>query len=88
MLIQEVLSGFKDSATIYLPNMEKQYWFFVENEPIEKVKNGKEKIFVALYFEHKVATGKSGYGMISEYHPKGYGFVHSDMWIVNPEKNN
>jgi len=64
-----------------LPNMEKHYWIFIDSNLIQKAKEGKEKIFSALYFEYPLSNGKSGYGMISEYNPKTDGFVHKDMWV-------
>jgi hypothetical protein len=67
-----------------LPNMEKHYWMFIDSDLIQKAKEGKEKIFSALYFEYPLSNGKSGYGMISEYNPKTDGFMHKDMWVDSP----
>ncbi len=64
-----------------LPNMEKHYWFFIDCELIQKAKEGKVKIFIALNFEYPLTQGTSGYGMISEYNPKMNGFIHKDMWV-------
>jgi len=64
-----------------LPNMEKHYWFFIDSELIQKAKDGKTKIFIALNFEYPTTEEKSGYGMISEYNPKTNGFIHRDMWV-------
>jgi hypothetical protein len=64
-----------------LPNMEKHYWFFIDCELIQKAKEGKIKIFIALYFEYSLTEGTSGYGMISEYIPKTNSFIHKDMWV-------
>ena len=69
-----------------LPNMEKHYWFFIEEDLWRKAENGTEKIFTIVYFEYDAPSGKSGYGMISEYDPKSKNFIHRDMWIDN-EKN-
>jgi hypothetical protein len=69
-----------------LPNMEKHYWIFIDSDLIQKAKEGKEKIFSALYFEYPLSDGKSGYGMISEYNPKTDGFMHKEMWVDS--KNN
>ena len=63
------------------PNMEKQYWFFIEPELWKKAIEGQEKLFTILYFEYKTGAGKSGYGMISEYVPSSQNFVHRDMWL-------
>jgi hypothetical protein len=68
-----------------LPNMEKSYWFFVEPEVWNKITNGNETLFTALYFEYPSLTGKNGYGMISEYNKKNDSFVHKEMWIDHPE---
>ena len=72
-----------------LPNMEKHYWFFIDSERIKKAKEGKTKIFIALYFEYPLTQGTSGYGMISEYIPKMNSFIHKDMWVTgkNSVKN-
>jgi len=67
-----------------LPNMEKHYWIFIDSELIKKAKEGKEKVYSALYFEYPVAGGKSGYGMISEYNPQNNGFIHKEMWVQSP----
>ncbi len=67
-----------------LPNMEKHYWFFLEHDLITRAKEGKEKIFTAVYFEYPVSGGKSGYGMISEYNAQTNGFVHKEMWVETP----
>ena len=67
-----------------LPNMEKHYWIFIDSELVKKAKEGSEKVYSALYFEHPVSGGKSGYGMISEYDPKNDGFIHKEMWVQSP----
>ena len=67
-----------------LPNMEKRYWFFIERPMMEKIKEEKEKLFTAIFFEYPVSGGKSGYGMISEYNPQTSSFVHKDMWVETP----
>ena len=67
-----------------LPNMEKHYWFLLDHDLIDKAKEGKEKIFTAVYFEYPVSGGKSGYGMISEYNAQTNGFVHKEMWVETP----
>ncbi len=67
-----------------LPNMEKHYWFFLEHDLINRAKEGKEKIFTAVYFEYPVSGGKSGYGMISEYNAQTNGFIHKEMWVETP----
>jgi len=64
-----------------LPNMEKHYWFFIDSKLIQKAKEGKTKIFIALYFEYPTMEETGGYGMISEYNTKTNGFVHRDMWV-------
>lgn len=64
-----------------LPNMEKHYWFFVDFESIQKVKENKIQIFVILYFEYEAVGKKNGYGMISKYDPNVNGFIHKDMWV-------
>jgi len=64
-----------------LPNMEKHYWFFIDSELIQKAKEAKIKIFIALYFEYPITEGTSGYGMISEYNSKMNSFIHRDMWV-------
>lgn len=64
-----------------LPNMDKNYWFFIPKEVWENAIYGKEKVFTILYFEYNVSGTKSGYGMISEYNPEAKCFVHDDMWI-------
>jgi hypothetical protein len=69
-----------------LPNMEKHYWFFVDSEKISKVKEGKEKLFTFLYFEYPIPSGKSGYGMTSQYDPEKEIFVHSEMWVDSPDR--
>ena len=67
-----------------LPNMEKHYWFFVDRDFLNKVKEGTEQLFTAIYFEYPVSGGTSGYGMISEYNPKTNSFIHKDMWVETP----
>jgi hypothetical protein len=64
-----------------LPNMEKHYWFFIEPDLWKKALEGKEKLYTILYFEYPLESGKSGYGMISEYNQSSQNFVHRDMWI-------
>lgn len=64
-----------------LPNMEKHYWFFIEQELWKKAEENKEKVFIVLYFEYPTSSGKSGYGMISEYNSSSKNFVHRDMWV-------
>ena len=67
-----------------LPNMEKHYWIFIDAKKIEDAKEGKEKIFLIIYFEYPVSGGKSGYGMISEYIPEKNIFHHKEMWVDTP----
>lgn len=68
-----------------LPHMEKSYWFFIEPEMWEKISNGNEPLYVALYFEYPSLTGSNGYGSISEYNKNNQTFVHKEMWIDYPE---
>jgi len=67
-----------------LPNMEKRYWFFIDQERWEKILDGKESLFTGVYFEYQVNSQSNGYGIISEYVPASKNFVHNDMWIDNP----
>jgi len=68
-----------------LPNMEKNYWFFIEPEMWDKITNGTETLFTALYFEYPSLAGKNGYGMISEYNKNNDSFIHKEMWLDHPE---
>lgn len=68
-----------------LPNMEKNYWFFIEPEMWNKAIHENGDLFVALYFEYPSLSGKNGYGMISEYNKNNASFVHKEMWIDYPE---
>lgn len=68
-----------------LPHMEKSYWFFIEPSLWEKIGNGTEPLFVAIYFEYPSITGSNGYGMISEYNKNNQTFIHKEMWIDYPE---
>lgn len=68
-----------------LPHMEKSYWFFIEPEIFEKVSNGTEPLYIALYFEYPSLTGSNGYGSISEYNKNNHTFVHKEMWIDYPD---
>lgn len=67
-----------------LPNMEKHYWFFIDSDLIEKSREGKEDLFISLYFEYKFAEVVSGYGMISQFEPNSDGFIHKEMWVDTP----
>ena len=67
-----------------LPNMEKRYWFFIDQERWEKILDGKESLFTGVYFEYQVNSQSNGYGIISQYVPASKNFVHNDMWIDNP----
>jgi len=67
-----------------LPNMEKHYWFFIDSALIEKSREGKEDLFISLYFEYKFAEAVSGYGMISQFEPNTDGFIHKEMWVDAP----
>lgn len=68
-----------------LPHMEKSYWFFVTHEMWDKISNGDEPLYVAIYFEYPSLSGSNGYGMISEYNKNNQTFVHKEMWIDYPE---
>ncbi|TLX94179.1 MAG: hypothetical protein E6K91_07195 [Thaumarchaeota archaeon] len=67
-----------------LPNMEKHYWFFIDSGLIQKSKEGKENLFISLYFEYKFGETVSGYGMISQFEPNSNEFIHKDMWVDTP----
>ena len=64
-----------------LPNMEKRYWFFVDSDLIQKAKDGKDQLFISLYFSYEHPTGKSGYGLVSHFDAKADAFVHNEMWL-------
>ena len=68
-----------------LPNMEKRYWFFIDQDRWKKVLDGTESLFTGVYFEYKANFQPNGYGIISEYIPTSKNFVHSDMWIDHPK---
>lgn len=64
-----------------LPSMEKRYWIFINSDLIEKNRDGKLKIYIALYFSYEFSKEMSGYGMISALDSKTNLFTHQDMWI-------
>lgn len=64
-----------------LPFMEKRYWIFIDSEAIQKSKDDKGQIFIALYFAYEYSKEQSGYGMISYLDSKTDMFVHKEMWI-------
>ena len=64
-----------------LPGMEKRYWVFIKEEMIKKTKEGTSDLFLLLYFSYDFPTGRSGYGMISQFDKNTDTFVHIDMWI-------
>ena len=67
-----------------LPNMEKRYWFFIESDLVQKVKDGVVQIFISLYFKYDYFGGSSGYGMISRFDPTidpKSAFIHKEMWV-------
>jgi hypothetical protein len=64
-----------------LPFMEKRYWIFIDSEMIQKSKEDKGQIFIALYFAYEYSKEQSGYGMISYLDTNTDIFVHKEMWI-------
>lgn len=68
-----------------LPHMEKSYWFFIAPDLWERISNGNDPLYVALYFEYPSLTGSNGYGSISEYNKNNQTFIHKEMWIDYPE---
>jgi len=70
-----------------LPNMEKKYWFFIDQDKWKKILNEQESLFTGIYFEYKVNSQSNGYGIISEYVPLSQNFVHKDMWIDNSKSD-
>jgi hypothetical protein len=64
-----------------LPGMEKRYWVFIENERYRKAVEGASNLFVFIYFSYFYSSGKSGYGMISQFDGKTNNFIHREMWI-------
>lgn len=64
-----------------LPSMEKRYWFFIDSDMMQKAKDEKMQIFVALYFAYEFVGGRSGYGMISRFDKDANTFIHTDMWV-------
>ncbi len=69
-----------------LPNMEKRYWFFIDQDRWKKILDKEESLFTGVYFEYTVNSQLNGYGIISEYVPVTQNFVHKDMWIDKSEK--
>jgi hypothetical protein len=67
-----------------LPNMEKRFWFDVDNQIIKKAKETSTKIFVGVIMEYPLTFGKSEYGMMSEVDPETLSFIHKDMWVQSP----
>lgn len=68
-----------------LPTMEKSYWFFIPPDMWDRISNGDESFYVAIYFEYPSLTGSNGYGMISEYNKNNQTFVHKEMWLDYPQ---
>ncbi|VVC05273.1 Uncharacterised protein [uncultured archaeon] len=64
-----------------LPNMDKRYWFFIDSDLINKAKNGKDQVFIALQFIYEHHGGNSSYGAISQYDGAANTFIHKEMWI-------
>jgi len=67
-----------------LPNMEKRFWFDVDNQTIKKTREANTKIFIGVIMEYPLMFGKSEYGMISEVDPETLSFIHTDMWVQSP----
>ncbi len=84
---QDVISKPKSEFVLgpMLPNMEKRYWFFIDQDRWKKIIDGQESLFTGVYFEYQANSQSNGYGIISEYVPTSKNFVHNDMWIDNPE---
>ena len=64
-----------------LPNMEKRYWLFVNNDLIKNGLVTKKIIHTAMYFQYENLGRINGYGMISELNPETKSFVHKEMWV-------
>ena len=62
-----------------LPFMEKRYWIFIDSETIQKSKEDKRQIFIALYFVYEFSKERSGYGMFSYLDTNTDIFVHKEM---------
>ena len=67
-----------------LPNMEKRYWLYVNNDLIKNSIDSKKMIHTGMYFMYVNLGIKNGYGMISELNPQTKSFVHKDMWVDTP----
>ncbi len=78
-------SGISFSLGPMLPNMEKRYWFFIENEKWQTILANQETLFTGIYFEYQANSKINGYGIISEYVTSSQNFIHKDMWIDNPD---
>jgi len=71
-----------------LPNMEKRYWLFVNNDLIKNALATKRAIHTAMYFQYENLGKINGYGMISELNPETKSFVHKEMWVDTPDLEN
>ena len=67
-----------------LPNMEKRYWLYVNNDLLKKSLESKTIIHTAMYFQYENLGKTNGYGMISELNPETKVFVHKKMWADTP----
>lgn len=67
-----------------LPNMEKRYWLYVNNDLIKSSVESKKPIHTGMYFRYENLKMTNGYGMISELNPQTKSFVHKDMWVNTP----
>jgi len=72
--------GDKFSLGPLLPEMEKNYWFYIDSDKMQKARSNAADVYIGLYISYELLHGKNGYGMIGHFDSHENDFVKTEMW--------
>ena len=63
-----------------LPEMEKNYWFYIDSDKMQKARSNAAEVYIGLYISYDLLHGKNGYGIIGHFDSHENNFVKTEMW--------
>jgi len=63
-----------------LPEMEKDYWFYIDSDLIQQTISNHSQIFVGIYISYEFQEDSNGYGLMYQYNNQTDVFDRIETW--------
>ena len=62
------------------PEMEKDYWFYIDSNKTQQAKNNHTQIFIGIYISYEAQEVSNGYGLMYHYNNQSNVFDRIETW--------